>query len=41
MYGVSDFEKNSIILKTNISLCLKRKVLNQYAFPAFTYGVKT
>ena len=39
--GWSAFGKNSIILKSNMPLCLKRKVFNQCILPALTYGAET
>lgn len=39
--GWNAFGKNTITLKSNMTLCLKRKVLNQCILPALTYKAKT
>ncbi|KAI5743164.1 hypothetical protein M8J77_015214 [Diaphorina citri] len=35
------FGKNSIVFKSNMPMCLKRKVFNQCILPALTYGAET
>ena len=39
--GWSAFGKNNIILKSNMPLCLKKKVFNQCVLPSLTYGAET
>ena len=37
----STFGKNSLILRSKLPICLKRKVFNQCVLPALTYGAET